>query len=584
MRDAACGKRMLRATRETSMATGTSKWQRRIMATGVAATAVLMPLVPATPANAASLCAPPADTVPPQISSVTFSRQSVDLTTGPRTVTVTADATDSSGNGAASGVKRISVFLTGPRADADARLSLSSGSAADGVWTGKLTIPKNARAGTFTLRQVTAQDAAGNFQAYSNDDSHADSPTDISVQPGWDTTITATGTGTPPPKPVKAGTLTAFNFTPRAVNTTHAAKTVHVTATFSAPRPTRIFLFFARTSGKGHSFFQEKVPFTHTTGGHWAGHFLVHRWLGDSKARPQFFADFGANVKPRFRNLSESTLHALHAPTVLTITSGVDRTKPVLKTLSFSPSSVNTVSGAQTVTVTATASDALSGVAQIQTSLSIRNGDSEGAPAGGLYPYPGVGFEQSGYVNVSLKPSGNKWIGTATFRKCVPSGNWQVRTYVSDRAGNNAGYSTKKLDAAGLPGTLSVTSTPGDVEPPSVRDATAAGAAHSITLDFTEGVKNVNTSTLSVFALKPTATRFEHTTPVTAMTCSNGTSNVDCSGSGGLVTSAVLTVSGLTGGSEYQVYANLNAVAPQLTDGTGNPLSWSYAAADVTGS
>jgi hypothetical protein len=37
-------------------------------------------------------------------------------------------------------------------------------------------------------------------------------------------------------------------------------------------------------------------------------------------------------------------------------------------------------------------------------------------------------------------------------------------------------------------------------------------------------------------------------------------------------------------GKEFQVYANLGGITSQLTDGAGNPLSWNFQAADVTGS
>jgi hypothetical protein len=510
-----------------------------------------------------------------------MSPSTVDLSTGPRTITITADATDASGNGAGSGVKRVDVFISGPRAGASARLSLTSGTAVDGVWTGAVTIPKDARAGIWSVRDVSAEDAVGNYQDYSGGGKHAESPTDLRLQSGWDTSITVTGTGTTPPKQVKAGKISGFDFTPQAVDTTHSARRVHISASFTAPRPKRVNLDFVKRSGTGRRL-DTRIVFKRTTGGHWAGHFTVHRWMGDSTVEPQLFVQYGRNVRPQFKILSSDTLQAKHFPTKLKITSKADKTKPKLKTLSFSPSSVDTTAGSEKVTVTATATDTRSGVGRVNADLFINDGGG-GSPVG-LYPYPGLGYGQSSSVEVSLKRSGDQWVGTAKFRECVPSGNWHVDVFVSDRAGNNAAYSPKKLTAAGLPGSLSVTATPGDVEDPNVRDATAAGADHTITLDFTEGVKNVNTSTLSVFAVKPAASRFENPTSVTGMTCSNGTTNVACSGSGGLVTSAVLKVPALSGGTEFEVYANLNAITSQLTDGAGNPLPWGYEAADVTGS
>jgi hypothetical protein len=576
---------MLRATKESSMAAGTKTWQRRMIATGVIGAGILTPLISMTPASAASLCAPPADTVPPQVTGLTVSTQTVDLNSGSRTVTITADASDTSGNGAASGVKSIFVFLRGAREFNNAKLTLASGTAASGTWTGTFTVPKTGRAGTLSVESVEAQDAAHNFQDYSMYGKTPQSPTDVSLQAGWDTSITITGTPPAPPKRVAAGKLTSFGFTPAAVNSTAAVRKVHVTAAFSSPQPSRAGVDFVTVSGRGREF-DGKI--THASGDQWTGTVRIPRWVGDINLRAQLFAGYPAKDAPRFRNVNADQLELRHFPTKLAVTSGVDKTPPVLKTLSFSPSSVNTTTGKQTVTVTATASDALSGVRNVNVNLNINRAEEASAgasaPATGFYPYAGIGYEQNGFANFPLKLVGGNWVGTATFRECVPSGDWHVTANLGDRAGNNAYYSPKKLVAAGLPGSLTVTSTAGDVEPPEVRDATASGADHTITLDFTEGVKNVTTSTLSVYAVKPAATRYQSTSAVTAMTCSNGTTTVDCSGSGGLVTSAVLTVPTLVGGAVYQVYANLGAITSQLTDGTGNPLSWNGSVAQVTGS
>jgi hypothetical protein len=555
---------------------------RRGTAIGVTAAVVITPLLPMTGAHASGLCSPLPDTVPPQVSQVTFNRQKVDLDSGSRRVTVTADATDTSGNGAGSGITQLDVFVSGPHAGADPKMSLVSGTPTDGVWRGSFTVPKDGPAGTWSLSSVDAADADNNRQDYEHYGTHVQSPTDIALQAGWDTSFTVTGTGPPPPKKHHAGTVTAFSFTPHEVDTTHTRKTVHISVNFSKPQPKRALINFVHNTNSGRHYFARGAALKHAHGTKWSAHFTLHRWMGDNTLEAAIYAVYPTTVTPRDRSFSSSALRKRHFATLLTVHSRTDKTKPKLRTLSFSPPTVETTTGAQTVTVTATASDTHSGVGGIDADLYINHGG--GGSASGLYPYPGLGYQDSGAVNVTLKPVGDKWIGTLRFRRCVPSGSWNTEILLNDRAGNSAGYNSKKLAAEGLPGHLSVTSTPGDVQDPGVRDATASGVDHTITLDFTEGVKNVTTSTLSVYALKPVSTRFEYTTAVTAITCSDGTAEVDCSGSGGLVTSAVLTVTGLTGGGKYQVYANQNATTSQLTDGNGNPLPWNYEAADVTGS
>ena len=85
----------------------------------------------------------------------------------------------------------------------------------------------------------------------------------------------------------------------------------------------------------------------------------------------------------------------------------------------------------------------------------------------------------------------------------------------------------------------------GDVEPPYVYSAATYGADREVFLNFSEGVANVNTSTLTVYPLSPRKDRYRTTSAITSITCSNGHNTVDCSGSGGLVTSAILFISDL---------------------------------------
>jgi hypothetical protein len=131
---------------------------------------------------------------------------------------------------------------------------------------------------------------------------------------------------------------------------------------------------------------------------------------------------------------------------------------------------------------------------------------------------------------------------------------------------------------------VKVTSKHGDVAAPYVYGSATLGANHQVILNFSEGVKHVSTSTLTVYALSPAKDRFKSAAPVSAITCSDGIHTVNCSGAGGLATSAVLTVPSLASGGEYQVYANLRQVTSQLTDGNGNPTNWNWVAAEVKAS
>jgi hypothetical protein len=584
------------------MAVSARVWRSSLTAVAVVAVAAVTPLAAGAPAVAATplvsrLCAPPADTVPPQLTSLTFSTHTIDLTHGPRKVTVTAHATDTAA-GVASGVRDIEVEFDAGHTGIGASLNLVSGTRADGTWSGSVDFSDGAHDGTWSVGDLTVTDARGNVQSYGRSGKDLTSPTDLRLHPDWDSSLTVTGSpaSTPPAGPgLKPGKLTGFRLAPKSVNTTHAVKTVKVTAAFTGHRPSAVALLlttddggiafsktrgvstpsaasrFARVaSGKAASdaFFSKFALLKRTHHDHWVGHVKVGKWLGHLVAQPTLIAGFGKAVKPRFKEFDQDRLKALHFTHALKITSGVDSTKPALTGLRVTPTTVDTRSGSQLVTITARATDKQSGLGFAVAQIVSRGG-----------------FETPGsFRDVRLFRHGNLWIGHANIRECAPSGTWKVSIDLVDRADNVAQYSSKKLLAAGLPGTLSVTSNPGDAVPPSVQSSTASGAGNMITLDFSEGVKNVTDSTLDVFSLAPASARFQTPLAISHIVCSDGTGTVACSGSGGLVTSAVLTVPDVHAGRDYQVWANLDSVTSQLTDGAGNPLDWSFQAADVTGS
>jgi hypothetical protein len=186
-------------------------------------------------------------------------------------------------------------------------------------------------------------------------------------------------------------------------------------------------------------------------------------------------------------------------------------------------------------------------------------------------PNGGVGSDLS--IELARRPGTDTFVGTKNLRECVPGGAWRVEIGLDDNAHNQISYSPDQLAAMQLPNTIHVTSSPGDIVPPRAMAVTSV-ADHTLTLMFSEGVENVDDSTVHVYPLSPPAARF-YPVPITMVTCSTGAATVDCTGGHGLVTSAVLTIPQLTSGTQYSVFANVDGVAPQLTDGNGNPLAWS---------
>lgn len=565
------------------------------MAALLTSTAVVGSVATATSAVAAvNLCGHPADTVPPQISALTFSSQTADTTSGSATVTLTAQATDTATASDGSGVKHLRAYLTGPHgSNVEVKFALSSGTADAGTWVGTAAFTQQDWPGTYQLREVWVSDAAKNYQDYGANDTTATSPTDISLQSGWDSSLTLTG-----PTPVKtvvehvpSGKLSAFSVSPNSVNTTTATKRVVIRARFTGHQPRTVSVRFDHHAhGTGHAL--ELGARLHDVSGEWRGHVTVPQWVGDVKPSVVLYALFHPKDRPEFRGYTNSTLKAMAGvPSLLSITSTVDTTPPTLTGLTVTPSSVDTTTGIQIVNVSATATDDVSGVNSIDVTFE-KNSKlpvvfASGSNSAGVAAAPGFGrfgfFKAGGYVNVQLSQVGSTWQGTAKFRQCVPSGKWHVSAAVADHATNGKYLSSSALSKLGFPSTLQVASAPQYVYDPVVTAATAAGAYHQITLDFDEGVQNLTTGNLTAYAMSPKSARYQQPLTISAIACSNGIAIIDCSGSGGLVTSAVLTIPEVTGGKNYEVWADLGATTSQITDAGGLPVSWEYAVAQVRG-
>jgi hypothetical protein len=544
--------------------------------------AAAVPAPPPPPPHARSLCAPPPDTVGPVITMVTFGRSSIDLNSGSRVQRITATASDSSGNGDPSGVTEVFVEVSGNRFSSVAKLHLTSGTPGSGHWSGRFVVSKYAHPGTYSVEYLTVTDAAGNEQQYPGFGKVAEGPNALSLHPADQPTFTVTGTPAKRPARKPAGNLSAFSFSPSSVNTTTSKGHVHVTAQFTGASPRRVFVSLNSARKSRHPRFVYLRAAMHEHQGTWSGTVRIPRWLGMQVLQATLFADYGRGYRPGARSYNAQQLHRLHAPSKLTVVSGVDNTKPRLKSLTFSPSSIDSTAGPEQVTVTAKATDIRSGVRYIDVTGFIRHGIN--GVADGLYPHAaaGVGYSSSADFHARLKKSSSgDWVGTTKVRRCVPSGTYKLNVSLRDVAGNYRNYSTKQLAKAHITSTIDVTSKHGDIVAPYVYSAATYGPERKLFLNFSEGVANVSTSTLAVYPLSPASSRFTTPATVTKMKCSNGTDTVDCSGSGDLVTSAVLTVAGFKPGKKYDVYANLNQVTPQLTDGNGNPLDWNYAATEV---
>lgn len=134
-----------------------------------------------------------------------------------------------------------------------------------------------------------------------------------------------------------------------------------------------------------------------------------------------------------------------------------DRTAPRLAGFSFSPSQVDVTSAARTVEFTVRATDAGSGVAFFAVGFT---GPTPVLGASCAGPHSGNGTLDSG------TPRDGVWKCTATLSKGAAAGEWKAQVILVDVAGNQRGYSTAEVQAAGYPTTLMVVNTGPPATPP----------------------------------------------------------------------------------------------------------------------
>jgi hypothetical protein len=504
------------------------------------------------PLAAAANCGPPADTVAPRVISLHLSPHTVSVQRRATVVHVTAHVTDTmaGADGTAvpgSGARKVGVDLFGARyALEEGALHLASGTPQDGIWRGRVRIHKHEDASTWDVGAVTAKDVAGNETNYSGlAGSRASEPNDITIQAGWDKSFVVHGT----PRHETRVHLKSFSVHPSIVDATRAPTHLTVSARIGGPMEPRrtLSVGFDRPGSSG----EFGAWLRHRKGELYTARVTVPRWIGSGVFRPSIDANYF------WDSFDGRTVHGRRITARVHVTAADDTTAPTLTAVSLTPQQVDTTARRERVTVTASLQDAQSGVA------------------------PGSAFvlqaARGGQVVVlDLHRQGSVWVGRAWVPRCVGSATWHVSVEdLTDHADNFRDYSSQQLSAAGFPDSVAVTSNPGDSSAPRITNDSGPVSAGTIPLHFSEAVRNVTTSDLSVYRVGGRGSGdFAHPLPIESVTCSDSAGPVSCSGSAGDVRSAHLTVSGMQPNQLYEVWANQGSVVPQLTDRADNPMDW----------
>ncbi len=289
---------------------------------------------------------------------------------------------------------------------------------------------------------------------------------------------------------ITAPTMSAFTFSPTAVNTTTSSATITATTQFSdnLSGVAGSLIRFLSPSGQQVTECNPRL----ISGSDLNGTYQCTLYLPPYSEAGSWFVQ-QVSVTDNVGNISyyyTSDLQALSFPTTLQVTSHQDITAPTMNAFTFSPMAVNTTTSSATFTATAQFTDDLSGV------------------AGSLIRFLSPSSQQSTECNPRLISS-TDLNGTFQCTLYLPpyseAGTWIVQQVsVSDNVGNYRFYYTSDLQALSFPTTLQVTSQQDITAPtmsaftftPMAVNTTTSSATITATVQFSDNLSGVGGSLL----------------------------------------------------------------------------------------
>ena len=351
------------------------------------------------------------DLTPPQLTAFDFTPKNIDTTAGPASVTVSFQVTDD-----LSGATTFDVQFGSP-GGGQRGVPVLFAASTDFTGSGALSFPQFSEAGTWVVLQVFVRDNVGNTRYYTRADLTAQGwPTELTVLSAQDTT---------PPN------LTAFDFSPKAIDTSSgpASVTVSFTVTDDISGATTFDVQFGSPLGG-----QRGAPFLFSAGtevtGSGALNFPQFSEAGTWVVLQLFIRDAVGNT----RYYSAADLTALGFPTELHVQSAQDITPPILTAFDFSPKIVDASTGPASVIVSFTVTDDISGATTFDVQF--------GSPLGGQRGVP-VLFSAATSTTAS---------GVLNFPQFSETGTWVVlQLFLRDAVGNTRYYTRADLTALGFP-------------------------------------------------------------------------------------------------------------------------------------
>ena len=295
-------------------------------------------------------------------------------------------------------------------------------------------------------------------------------------------------------------TLTALSFSATSVNVSATAQNLTVNATITDDKSGVNYGYVVFTSPSGQTAgYPQSGFFTIMSGNNLAGAYQT------TVAFPQFVEPGVWTVSVYLRDnagnsitLQSATLVSLGFPGTLTVVDSTpDTTPPTLLGASFSPSTVNTSAGPQTITVSLQVADSQSGAVFSNSSSC---GTNVSLSRAGTSATESLLLLGSNFTRVSGTAQNGVWQATLIMPQ-YSGGNWALsQVCLSDAVTNRVYLTSTQLTAMGINPVLTDSSTPADVTPakltglsfaPSVVDTSASSQNVTITLSASDDISGV---------------------------------------------------------------------------------------------
>jgi hypothetical protein len=378
------------------------------------------------------------DTAAPALAEFDFNPKTIDVSSGPQTVTLTLRITDD-----LSGFEFGSFIFISPSGQQISSAGFNaqhriSGNSLDGVYQLSTTIPQFSEAGTWRVIQLFLRDSVGNSAVFSQSDLISRGfPTELVVNGGPD---------------LASPDLVEFSFNPTSIDVSAGAQNLTLTLRITDALSGFEFGSFIFMSPSGNQIISGGYNFAHRVSGD--SHDGVYQVTASV---PQFSEAGTWRVLQMFLRdavgnstvLSESDVSSRGFPTQLQVISDPqDITAPSLTQFSFTPATIDTSTAPQSVTITLRITDDVSG---------FEFGSF-------IFMSPSGQQINSGGYNFAHRISGNALDGvyeiTTTFPQFSEIGAWRVlQLFLRDAVGNSAVFNDSDLSTRGFPTTLTIAKT-----------------------------------------------------------------------------------------------------------------------------